>query len=170
MDGEGRGKSELTDGCHPLIGTPDHSVPAALFLPSWLGNRRIRSLNRPRTKSAQPGDCYTCNSLCVFDPIQHTETHEHVRNTQTRYPMETKAVLRATVLEVVQNQIDADDPPETARTLQRLIDQGYTEEDSMLYLGQAVTLEIWDILTNKIPFNEERYIRNLQRLPKEPEA
>jgi hypothetical protein len=84
--------------------------------------------------------------------------------------METKAVLRATVLEVVQNQIDADDPPETARTLQRLIDQGYTEEDSMLYLGQAVTLEIWDILTNKIPFNEERYIRNLQRLPKEPEA
>jgi hypothetical protein len=84
--------------------------------------------------------------------------------------METKAVLRATVLEVVQNQIDADDPPETARTFQRLIDQGFTEEDSMLYLGQALTLEIWDTLTNKIPFNEERYIRNLQRLPKEPEA
>ena len=84
--------------------------------------------------------------------------------------METNAVLRATILEVIQNQIDADDPPETARTLQRLIDQGYTEEDSMLYLGRAVSLEIWDTLTNKIPFNEERYIRNLQRLPKEPEG
>jgi hypothetical protein len=32
------------------------------------------ALRRRWTKSALPGDCYTCNNLCVFDPIIHTET------------------------------------------------------------------------------------------------
>jgi hypothetical protein len=31
--------------------------------------RIIRSLNRLWTKSALPGDCYTCSSLCVYDRI-----------------------------------------------------------------------------------------------------
>jgi hypothetical protein len=82
--------------------------------------------------------------------------------------METNPILRDTILEVVQNQIDADDPPETAKTLLRLKDQGFSEEDAMKYIGQAVCVEIWDSLHNQNEFNLQRYIRNLHRLPEEP--
>ena len=76
--------------------------------------------------------------------------------------------MRDTILEVVQNQIDANDPPETAKTLQRLKDQGISEDDARKYIGQAVCVEIWDCLHTQKEFNLQRYIRNLQHLPEEP--
>ena len=76
--------------------------------------------------------------------------------------------LKATFLEVVENQMRDNDPPETRATLARLKSQGISEEDAMLYIGQAVCVEVWDIMKNKTGFNMQRFVRNLNNLPSEP--
>ena len=76
--------------------------------------------------------------------------------------------LKATFLEVVENQIRDNDPPETRATLARLKSQGISEEDAKLYNGQAVCVEVWDIMKNKTEFNIQRFVRNLKDLPSEP--
>ena len=76
--------------------------------------------------------------------------------------------LKATILEVVENQLRDGDPPETRETLERLIDEGVSEEDARLLLGQAVTVEVYCIWKEKTPFNRERFVRNLRNLPAQP--
>jgi len=76
--------------------------------------------------------------------------------------------LKATILEVVSNQLKANDPPETRETLERLVSEGISKEDAKIYIAQAVCVEIWDALHNNKPFNEQRHVNNLQRLPEEP--
>lgn len=77
--------------------------------------------------------------------------------------------LKASFLEVVDNQLNANDPPETRQTLDRLIAQGISQEDAKIYIAQAVCLEVFDVLKNKKSSDQCRYVRNLHRLPKEPE-
>jgi len=77
--------------------------------------------------------------------------------------------LRKAIFEVIDNQINADDPPETAQTLQRLTDEGYSEFEARQLVGHAVVIEVIDAVKNKKPYNEERYLRNLRNLPKDPE-
>ncbi|MFH1312419.1 MAG: hypothetical protein ABIJ00_04250 [Candidatus Eisenbacteria bacterium] len=81
---------------------------------------------------------------------------------------ETNPYLKAAFMEVVDNQIANNDPPETRETLNRLTSQGISEEDARLYIGQAVCIEVWDIMKNKRVFNLERFVRNLENLPEEP--
>jgi hypothetical protein len=83
--------------------------------------------------------------------------------------MEPNPHLKAALMEVVDNQIRDNDPPETKQTLDRLVSAGISKEDARLYIGQAVCVEIWDIMSNKKEFDQERYLRNLKNLPDEPE-
>jgi len=76
--------------------------------------------------------------------------------------------LKAAFLETVENQLADNDPPETQETLDRLIAQGISKDDSKLYIAQAVCVEIFDILKHEKEFNLDRYLKNLKRLPKEP--
>ena len=39
-----------------------------------------------------------------------------------------------------------------------------------MYIGQAVCLEAFEVLKHKKPYDEARYVRNLQLLPAEPQA
>ena len=71
-------------------------------------------------------------------------------------------------MEVVENQIMDNDPPEAKETLDRLMSEGISEEDAKIYLAQAVCVEIWDTMANQKEFNIERYVRNLRNLPREP--
>lgn len=66
------------------------------------------------------------------------------------------------------NQIRGNDPPETRETLERLLRDGYSRQDARLLIGQAVAVEIYAISKEKKPFNRERFLRNLRRLPAEP--
>ncbi len=76
--------------------------------------------------------------------------------------------LKLAVMEVVENQLETNEPPETRLTLERLIEQGISEEETKLLIAQAVTVEIYNILKNKEEFDRERFVKNLKRLPKEP--
>ena len=76
--------------------------------------------------------------------------------------------LKAAFLEIVENQLRANDPPEVKQTLGRLVSEGISEEDAKIYIAQAVCVEVYDILQHKKPFNPKRYVENLERLPEEP--
>ena len=81
---------------------------------------------------------------------------------------ETNPYLAAAFMEVVENQIASNDPPETRQTLDRLISEGFSEEDAKMYIGQVICVEAWAIMKNKQDFNLERFVRNLKNLPEEP--
>ncbi len=77
--------------------------------------------------------------------------------------------LKATILEVVENQLRDGDPPETRETLDRLMREGHSEADARLLLGQVVTVEVYCMWKERKPFNRERFVRNLKGLPAEPQ-
>ena len=83
--------------------------------------------------------------------------------------MKVNERLRETIFEVIDNQIDTNDPPETGLTLERLMNEGYSDFQAKQLIGQAVVIEVIDNLKNKKPYNEERYIRNLRNLLRDPQ-
>jgi hypothetical protein len=82
---------------------------------------------------------------------------------------EGNPILKRAFMEVVENQIRDGDPPETRETLERLTSQSISDDDARIYIGQAVCVELWDIMRNKKEFNMQRFLRNLKNLPSEPQ-
>jgi hypothetical protein len=82
--------------------------------------------------------------------------------------MKVNENLRNAIFEVIDNQINDNNPAETALTLKRLRDEGHSEFEARQLIGQAVAVELFCVMKKKIPFNEARYIKNLKNLPKEP--
>ena len=82
--------------------------------------------------------------------------------------MKTNPHLKAAILQVVDNQINANDPPETKQTLDRLLSEGHSEEEAKRLIGCIVSSEIFDILKKQEEFNLERFVSALNRLPKLP--
>ncbi|MCX5973207.1 MAG: hypothetical protein NTU59_00725 [Coprothermobacterota bacterium] len=75
--------------------------------------------------------------------------------------------FKTTILEVVNTQLKSGDPPETRQTFNRLIGEGISEEAAKIYIGQAIVVEIFNILKHGEVFNLGRYRKNLSRLPKD---
>ncbi len=75
---------------------------------------------------------------------------------------------RKAILDVVENQIRNLDPPATKETLDRLISEGVAEDEARRLIGCVVASEIFGILKHKQPFDLERYITALRRLPELP--
>jgi hypothetical protein len=82
--------------------------------------------------------------------------------------MKVNKNLRKAIFEVIDNQINANDPAETAITFKRLMQEGYSEFEAKQLIGQALAVELFNVMKKKVPFNEARYTRNLKDLPKEP--
>ncbi len=78
--------------------------------------------------------------------------------------------LKAAVLEMVKAQLRLGDPPEARATLERLKGEGWSEEDAKNHIGRALLSEMYYVTKESKPFNRERYLRNLARLPDDPEA
>ena len=76
--------------------------------------------------------------------------------------------LKSAILEVVENQLQANDPPETRQTYDRLISEGYSEVEAKKLIGCFVSSEIFDVLKKQEPFNPERFAKALYELPKLP--
>ena len=76
--------------------------------------------------------------------------------------------LKEQILEIAQNQIQSNEPPETNETLDRLKKSGYSEDEAKQLIGQCLAVELHHVFTNKKPFNHSRYISNLKNLPEQP--
>ena len=76
--------------------------------------------------------------------------------------------LRAAIIEVVENQLRSNDPPQTRQTFERLIQAGHSEEEAKHLIGSVVSAEIFDVLKRQEPFNLDRFVKALDRLPTMP--
>jgi len=95
--------------------------------------------------------------------------HEPMRETRgASQPYEagtaTNPRLKALILEVVENQVRASDPPETRQTFERLLAAGYPRKQAMEMIGSALVEEIWGILHERKPFDRARFSALLEKL------
>ncbi len=66
--------------------------------------------------------------------------------------------------QIVENQIANHDPPETAETLEALMQAGYTRHEAIHAIGRIVSDEIFEILRDNRPFDEAGYLEALRDL------
>ena len=82
--------------------------------------------------------------------------------------MGNKELAREQIFEIINNQMNANDPPETNLTYKRLKDLGYSDFETNQLIGQCMVAELFEVLKNHRKFDEAKYISNLKNLPKEP--
>jgi hypothetical protein len=85
-----------------------------------------------------------------------------------RIDAQQREILREATLEVVTNQIEAGEPPETAQTLERLLDEGISREEAMNMIGCVVVSEIFEVLGQNREFDRDKYVCALNALPAMP--
>ena len=74
--------------------------------------------------------------------------------------------VKAAFLEVVDNQLRDNTPPETRETYQRLLKEGFSDQQARQLIGAVVGIEIFEVLKQQQPFDQERFVAALERLPK----
>ncbi len=77
--------------------------------------------------------------------------------------------LNKAILEVVDNQIRDCNPPATKETFDRLVGDGLARDEARRLIGCVVASEIFKILKHLKPYNEDRYVKALRKLPELPE-
>ena len=73
------------------------------------------------------------------------------------------------IVEVIENQLRDNDPPEVMHTLDRLMAMGESRENAIRYIACALSIEIFETVKNRTPYDNERYTKNLKALPKLPD-
>lgn len=76
--------------------------------------------------------------------------------------------LKKVILEVIDTQIRDNNPPETKKTLIRLQENGYPEEEAIKLIGYVVASEVFAVLREDRRYDENSYIAALKALPKLP--
>ena len=71
-------------------------------------------------------------------------------------------------MEVVENQLRDNDPPQTRQTLSRLIEAGHSEKEAKRLIACVVSAEIFEVLKKNEPFNLDRFVKGLNKLPAMP--
>lgn len=73
-------------------------------------------------------------------------------------------LLKKTILEVVENQLKDNNPPAVKQAYQMLVDDGYTGRAAKERIGSVVISEIYDVLKENQPYDEERYVKALEEM------
>jgi hypothetical protein len=73
--------------------------------------------------------------------------------------------LTEAILAVVDQQLRDNTPPETRRTFERLVAQGYAPHDARRLIGNVVAQEIFAVMQREEAYNEQRYVAAVQGLP-----
>ena len=72
--------------------------------------------------------------------------------------------LKKLILEVVDNQLRDNDPPITKETYQKLLEMGYSPSEAKEKIGAVLSTEIYDIMKENRPHDEECYREALLEL------
>jgi hypothetical protein len=81
---------------------------------------------------------------------------------------ESPEILRATFLEVVNNQIRDGTPAATRQTYERLKREGHPSTEAKSLIAAVVAAEMFEIAKHKQTFNEGRFAERLHQLPEMP--
>ena len=82
--------------------------------------------------------------------------------------MEENSRIKAAIIEVVNNQLESHDPPETYQTLERLVAEGYSIMEAKELIGNVVVAEVFEVMNEGKPFDPQRYVAALNKLPETP--
>jgi len=85
-----------------------------------------------------------------------------------KHKSQSSKMLNAAILEVVDNQLRDGNLPEAQQTYDRLMKAGHTDKESRELIGCVVSSEIFDMLKKRKPYDRDRYIAALKRLPTLP--
>ncbi|MFX0093222.1 MAG: hypothetical protein ACFFBD_15800 [Candidatus Hodarchaeota archaeon] len=66
--------------------------------------------------------------------------------------------LKKAILEIVENQIKDNNPPETKKTLNRLMKNGYSRKEAIGLIGSAIGDEIYEMLKFHRPFDKVKFV------------
>ena len=72
--------------------------------------------------------------------------------------------LKKLILEVVDNQLNENNPPITKVTLRRLIRSSYTRQQAKEKIATIVAYHIYYAMHDNIPFDEKKYTEDLKKL------
>lgn len=72
------------------------------------------------------------------------------------------------MLDTIEKQLADNNPPEVRETFDRLIDSGYAREETLRLIACALISEVFSVLKNNSPYDNNRYVANLKRLPTLP--
>jgi hypothetical protein len=75
---------------------------------------------------------------------------------------------KAAIMQILDNQLSENTPPETRATYERLKRQGIDEEETRRLLACVIAVEIFDVMKNKESFNLSRFTSRLSTLPETP--
>jgi hypothetical protein len=81
---------------------------------------------------------------------------------------EKKVRVSKLILDVVERQLVSGKPVQTKETLDRLMSEGFSEEDAKHLIGSAMVVEMHSVVSDGRPFQEKRYLSLLQDLPRLP--
>jgi hypothetical protein len=76
----------------------------------------------------------------------------------------TDPILHVTVHQTVENQIATGDPPETAQTVEALMQAGLSRHEAVHRVGSVVLEEVWHVMREKRPFDRPRFVGKLAEL------
>ncbi len=79
---------------------------------------------------------------------------------------EVNPVLHVLVHQIVENQVADRDPPQTAETLDQLMQQGLTRHEAVHEIGSVVTDTLFTMLQSQQTFDEQQYVQKLRWLVK----
>jgi hypothetical protein len=74
--------------------------------------------------------------------------------------------LRTATREVLESQLEENDPPETRATYERLLAQGTPESEAKRLLSAVIAVEIFEVVKDGRPFDRTRFLERLAALPK----
>jgi uncharacterized protein YoaH (UPF0181 family) len=78
-------------------------------------------------------------------------------------------LLKRTILQVVDNQLRDNTPPEARQAYQRLVAHGYSPGEAKRLIANLVAREIYDVLKDGRAYDQARYVAALSRLPDLPD-
>jgi hypothetical protein len=78
--------------------------------------------------------------------------------------------LRRAILEVVDNQLRDNNPPEAREALTRLMAEGRSRKEAIELIACVVSAEIFEVLKSGRPYDNAQFVAALQALPRLPWA
>jgi hypothetical protein len=76
----------------------------------------------------------------------------------------TNPIMHIVIHQTIENQLAMGQPAETGQAVEALMQQGLSRHDAIHRVGTVLAEEIYDILKNKRPYDEARFVRKLRRL------
>ena len=78
--------------------------------------------------------------------------------------MQVNKQLQKSILEIVDNQLHDNTPPQINITYKALKKMGYSDRDAKMAIGQALVKEMFEVLNNGREYSEKRYIADLKQI------